>query len=60
MLPISRLPSGLEIYARALSEAIGDCIVVTIGAGHHIHTSQPDAFVSAVNAFLNSAVDPRR
>lgn len=44
----------------AASEAINDCDIVTIDAGHHVHATLPAAFATAVNAFLNSTFEPHR
>jgi len=35
-----------------MAERIPDATVMTIGGGHHVHTTRPDDFVVAVNRFL--------
>lgn len=40
----------------AAAEAIKDCKLVTINAGHHVHATDPAAFVTAVDAFLTTTL----
>ena len=47
--PTSTIPQReLEEVART----VPDCTLVTIPAGHHVHTTEPDAFVAAVRRWL--------
>jgi 3-oxoadipate enol-lactonase len=37
-----------------VADRIPDCTLVTIDAGHHVHRSAPEGFLTAVQAFLHS------
>lgn len=56
-IPVLLLAGGATSHVdqrqlAALAGQLPDCRMITIDAGHEIHTTEPEAFVAAIEAFL--------